>query len=105
MDLIGTIDELEDALKQMLVNGVQLSFGPSASPLRKGQWFASVGGGETCRQVRGPTLRDALNALVGRQDVVDVITEPVKATVAPATLVTAMPVAAIPTTSLSDLLL
>lgn len=99
MQQISTIDELEDAIAQMMLNGVQLSFGASASPLRKGQWFANTGSGETCRQVRGPTLRDALNALLGRAEVVDIITEPMRVTAAPAPA----PVAT-PSTSLSDLL-
>jgi hypothetical protein len=76
---ITTIDELEDIMAKMVVSGVSVHFGPSTSPLRQGQWFASTGTSDTMRQVRGPTLRDALNALLGFQDVVDVITEPAKA--------------------------
>lgn len=76
---VTTIDELEDAIAKMVLSGVSVHFGPSSSPLRRGQWFASTGASDAMKQVRGPTLRDALNALLGFQDGVDVITEPVKA--------------------------
>ena len=76
---VTTIDELEDIIAKMVLSGVSVHFGPSSSPLRSGQWFASTGTSDTMRQVRGPTLRDALNALLGLQDAVDLITEPVKA--------------------------
>lgn len=78
MDRIATIEALEDALTEAGIRGVQLSFGPSASPLRQGQWFASIGGDQDRRQVRAATLSDALNGLLGNAEVVDVTTEPVR---------------------------
>jgi hypothetical protein len=83
MEKITTINELEEALRLEAVKGVQVSFGASASPLRQGQWFANIGSDENRRQVRGPTLAGALNALLGRGEVVDVMTEPVKVKPAP----------------------
>ena len=76
---VTTIDELEDAIAKMVLSGVSVHFGPSSSHLRRGQGFASTGASDARKQVRGPTLRDALNALLGFQDGVDVITESVKA--------------------------
>ena len=93
MQPISTIDELESVVEAMALKGVQISFGPSLSPLRKGQWFA----GDGTRQERGPTLRDALNALLGLQPSVDLITEPVKP-------VKVAKAAAAPDTNLTDLL-
>ena len=101
MDAISTIDELEAALGEMMLTGVQLNFGLSGSPLRKGQWFANTGSGDGAVQVRGPTLRETLNALLGRAEAVDVITDPVKKVTPPP----AQPAAEKPaSTSLSDLL-
>lgn len=84
MALIGTIDELENALGQMMLKGVQLSFGPSASPLRQGQWFANASSaGEPLNQARGSTLSEALNALLGRCEPLDLVSEPSKPSAPP----------------------
>lgn len=73
MKQITSIAELEDALSAMGAS-VHVYFGASASPLRRGQWFANgTTRGGTIPQVLGHTLEEALNALLGRTESVDVI--------------------------------
>lgn len=93
-----TIADVEAEMAKTALRGASIYFGPSTSPLRHGQWFASTTEGGVTRQVRGVTLQDALNALLGFQDEVDVITEAPKPQpkVAPA---------AVQKTNLTDLLL
>lgn len=98
MGTVATIDDLEGALLAMEARGVRLSFGLSASPLRHGQWFATLHGDPDERQCRAETLRDALNAMLGRQAEVDLITPAPKAETKPAA------VKAPKTTDLADLL-
>lgn len=79
MGVISTIDELEAAMQELTLRGATVNFGLSASPLRRGQWFANTTTSDgQPRQVRGQSLWDALNALLGLHDEVDVITEPQK---------------------------
>lgn len=98
MAQITSIAELEDALSAMGVS-VHVYFGASASPLRRGQWFAN---GTTrtgaIPQVLGRTLAESLNALLGNTESVDVI-------VTRADLKAAEEAVEVqPSTSLSDLL-
>ena len=65
MAQIVTMADLQSALTAAGVAGVKLSFGPSASPLRQGQWFATMIVGDTSKQVRADTLAEALNELLG----------------------------------------
>lgn len=86
MGTVATIDELEGALLAMEARGVRLSFGPSASPLRHGQWFATLHGDPDNRQCRAETLRDALNAMLGQIPEVDLITPAPKVAIKPASV-------------------
>ena len=72
--MIATIAELETALSEMGATGIHVNFGPSASPLRRGQWFVNGSlRGEPLEQVRGETLCDALNALLGNCAPLDLV--------------------------------
>lgn len=97
MAALSTIDELEAALGKVELGSMQLSFGPAASPLRHGQWFANLRSDGDSQQAYGTTLADALSAALGLQAAQEVVSERPKATPPPAPRPTAP-------TALGDLL-